>query len=363
MKLTVNQKNLKRTLSIVEKAVTKNSSLPILNNVLFKTENGRLKILATNLEIGITGIIGAKIDEVGEIAVPARIITDFISTINDEKVTLSSKNSILTINSDNYKTQILGFDSKDFPIIPKIKEDPILTIPTKTLKNALLSVIDSTASSESRPELSGVFMKVQGAQAIFASTDSFRLAEKTIPIKGLISKSIILPRITVAELIRICGDIEGEMVVRSGENQISFSSDDIEIVSRTIDGTYPDYRKVIPEKFLSRVLVTRDELEKNLRLAGLFSSLISDVRLSCRDQKMFIAARNSERGEIETSVESLLKNEPFEIALNYRYLLDGLKNVPSDKVIIEFTGSGSPLLVRSGEEKSDYTYLIMPLRN
>src|SRR3989338_2813084 len=176
MKITVNQKNLKKALNLVEKIVSKNTSLPILNNILLKTENGRLKVSATNLEIGVNYIIGAKIEEVGQIAIPARIISDFIGNILDDKVSLTTKNNILNINSERYKTQILGFDAKDFPIIPKIKSKPLAVIPTKILKNSLMTVIDSVAISEPRPELAGGFMGFNKDKIVFAATDRFKVS-------------------------------------------------------------------------------------------------------------------------------------------------------------------------------------------
>src|SRR3989338_3679974 len=155
MKLLTNQKNLKRALNIVERVVSKNNSLPILNNILLKTENGRLKVSATNLEIGINCFIGSKIEEVGQIAVPARIFSDFIGNVTDEKVAITTKNNILSIDSDKYKTQILSFDAKDFPIIPKIKDNSFGSISAKTLRESLTAVFDSVALSETRPELAG----------------------------------------------------------------------------------------------------------------------------------------------------------------------------------------------------------------
>lgn len=362
MKIIVNQKNLRQAIGVTEKLVSKNTSLPILNNILIKTENGRLRLAATNLEIGVSMVIGAKIDEVGEITVPARIIADFVSSITDEKIILTTQNNTLTINSQYYKTQILGSDPKDFPIIPKIKTPAIAVISAKTLKNGLTTVLDSVAVSEARPELAGVFVQIKNNQAILASTDVFRLTEAVIPFKNTESNSFILPRNTITELIRITAEMEGDLQIKYSDNQISFSNDDMELVSRVVDGTFPDYKRVIPEKFISRALVKKDDLEKNTRLAGLFSSNISDIRVSCADNIMKISAKNSNKGEIETTVPAVLKNEPFEIALNYRYLLDGLKNVPTADVILEFTGSGSPLVVRPSDNNG-MVYLIMPLRN
>ncbi len=363
MKITVNQKNFKKALSLVEKVVSKNTSLPILNNILLKTENGRLKVSATNLEIGVNYIIGAKIEEVGQIAVPARIISDFIGNIVDDKVSLTTKNNILNINSERYKTQILGFDAKDFPIIPKIKSKPLAIIPTKLLKNSLLMVLDSVAVSETRPELAGVFVDFNNDKIVFAATDSFRLTEKSVDFKNIHKQSFIIPRNTVVELIRVAGELEGDLSFNTSDNQISFSSDDFEMVSRVVDGNYPDYKKIIPEKFISRVLVNKDELDKTIRIAGLFSTNISDIKINCSEGKIAVLAKNSNKGEIETLVDASLKNQPFEVSLNFHYLLDGLKTLDTEKVVIEFTGQGSPLVIRPNDDRKDLVYLIMPLRN
>ena len=363
MKITVNQKNLKKALILVEKVVSKNTPLPILNNILLKTENGRLKVSATNLEIGVNYIIGAKIEEVGQIAIPARIISDFIGNIIDDKVSLTTKNNILSINSERYKTQILGFDAKDFPIIPKIKSKPLALIPTKLLRNSLITVLDSVAVSETRPELSGVFVDFNNDKIVFAATDSFRLTEKNVDFKNIQKQSFIIPRNTVVELIRIAGELEGDLAFNTSDNQISFSNDDFEIVSRVIDGNYPDYKKVIPEKFVSKVLVRKDELDKTIRLAGLFSTNISDIKINCSEGKMAILAKNADKGEIETLIDASLKNQPFEVSLNFHYLLDGLKILDTEKVVMEFTGQGSPLVIRPNDDKKDVVYLIMPLRS
>ncbi len=362
MRVTINHQNFKKALGIINKIVSKNPSLPILNNVLIKTENGRLKISATNLEIGINYFIGVKIDEVGQIAVPIKILSDFILNLIDEKITLLTKNNILNINSNKYKTQILSFDTKDFPIIPKIKDNLLCVLPINLIKNSFTSIFDSIALSETRPELTGVFIKFDNKNIIFASTDSFRLTEKIIDFKTLKLENLILPRNTVVELIRIANDLDGDFNIYLKDNQIAFSNDDFELVSRIIDGNYPDYKKIIPDKYISRVVIDKDVFEKNIRLAGLFSSDISDIKLSCSDNKIIITSKNSSKGEIEVSLDSMLKNEPFEILLNYQYLLDGLKKMPTDKVILDFTGVGSPLILRPAENKKELLYLIMPFR-
>ncbi len=362
MNITVSQKNLKQALFLVERVAARNSSLPILQNILLKTEQGRLRVSATNLEIGITMRIGAKIEEVGEIAIPGRILSEFISTIQQDAITLTTKNNSLFVDAEHCKTQILGFDAKEYPLIPKIKEPPICRIPGAVLKDIAASILDSVAISEARPELAGMCMRFAGDTLVCAATDSFRLIERMVSLKSVANQTIIIPRATVTELIRIGGEVSDDLDMRIGDNQLSLVSDDFELVSRLVDGKYPEYAKFIPEKALSKALVSKDDLGQKIRLAGLFSSSISDVKLECSDNSITIAAKNSSRGEVKASLPALLKNEPFEIILNFQYLLDGLKAISTPKVLLEFTGQGGPLVMRPDDDKRSLVYLVMPLR-
>lgn len=362
MELIINQKKLISAVRTVEKVVSKNISLPILNTILLKTDNGRLKLSATNLEIGINYWIGAKINKSGEVAVPARVFSDFINNVTDEKLSLTSQNNIVSINSDHYKTQILGMETKDFPIVPQIKKEESFKINSQTLKTALISVLDSTALSETRPELSGIYVNILSNRAEFAATDSFRLSEKIINLHDGAKKIFILPRNTAIEIIRIAENIEDDLNLSVSDNQILVYSDDFEIISRLIDGHYPEYKRVIPEKFVALAKVNKNEFEKSIRMASIFSSSISDIKLKAGKDLMEISAKNSDRGEINADLACEIKNKPFEISVNYHYLLDGLKVLPTEHVILEFTGDGSPLVLR-GEGQKDQTYVIMPLRS
>ena len=362
MKIIINHKKILTALRVTERMISRSISLPILGTILLKTENNRLKLSATNLEVGINYWIGAKIDEEGEIAVPARVFSDFISNITDEKIIITASKNIISINSEHYKTQILGIEAKDFPIIPKIKKETSFKINSQILKNSLISVLDSISLSEARPELSGVYINILNDRAEFVATDSFRLSEKITALKDGVNKAIIIPRNTVVEIVRILENIDEEINLAISENQIFLYNDDFELISRLIDGRYPDYKKVIPEKFISLVKINRGEFEKNVRLAGIFSSNISDIKLKTAKNSMEISAQNSDRGDIVSYLACELKNRPFEISVNYHYLLDGLKVIPTENVILEFTGEGSPLVLK-GEDKKDQTYVIMPLRS
>lgn len=362
MIITINQKKLKEGVFVVEKIVSKNITLPILQNIVLKTENGRLKLSATNLEIGVSFWLGAKIEEEGEIALPARIFSDFISNVHDEKITISTKGDIAFINSNNYKTKIIGFSTKDFPIIPKSKNTVFTTISSHEILLLLTKVVDATSLSETRPELAGVFLHFSSYGIEGAATDSFRLAEQIIEKEGEPEHSIIIPKVTIQELIRTLADRQEDVSIYLSENQIFFKTSDVEIVSRLIDGHYPDYKRVIPEKYQSRLVVSKEELEKSVRLASIFTSHVADIKVAADKDGLKITAKNVDKGEVERIVPGDLKNDPFQITVNFHYLLDGLKNISTENVVVEFTGEGSPLVLRPENEKG-FTYLVMPLRS
>lgn len=362
MNIIINQKKFLAAIRIVERVISKSISLPILNMVYLKTDNGRLKLMATNLEIGINYWISAKINEDGEILIPTKIFSDFVSNISDEKIILTADKNKISVNSENYKTQILGMDTKDFPSMPKIKKEPTFKINAQELKNSLLSVFESAATSETRPELSGVFVNLKENMVEFAATDSFRLSEKITKISNDKQCSIIIPRNTALEIIRISEGLDEEIGVSISDNQLLVFGANFELVSRLIDGRYPEYKKIIPEKFLSSAKINKLEFEKNIRLASVFSSSIADINLKIENNKIEIAAKNSEKGEIKSSLPCELKNKPFSININYHYLLDGLKTIPVEDVVLEYTGDGSPLVIK-GDGKKDQVYIIMPLRN
>ncbi len=362
MIITANPKKLSTVIKNAERVISRNSSLPILQTILLKAEKGIVKVSATNLELGVTYFMNAKIDKEGTVAIPAKVFSDFIGNITDEKVDLTTKGNVLNIDSNKYKTQVLCFDTGEFPILPMNKEKNGFKLSAQEFRNALLSVIDSTSLSEARPELSGVYMNF-GAQRIeFAATDSYRLSEKILEVKDGISKTSILPRNTALELIRVLGDESDDVSVSFSENQIFVYNDNFELVSRLIDGHYPEYKRVIPEKFISLARIKKDEFEKGIRTSSIFSSNISDVKIKILEDKAEIHAKNNDKGEINAVLACELKNEPFEVTANYNYVLDGLKAITTDNVLIQFTGDGSPLVIRP-ENKKDFTYLIMPLRS
>lgn len=362
MKIIINRNKLHTAVRSVERMVSKNISLPILNTILFKTENGHLRLTATNLEIGIHYSIGAKIEQEGVIAVPARVFSDFIGNVQDEKITLSTDGNILALDSEHYQTKILSMGGEEFPLIPSLYNVVEFVISTEILQQALGSVLDATSLLETRPELTGVFVNVGRTQIIFAATDSFRLSEYIAPVPTPIEKTFILPRATALEMMRLVGEHEGDVRFAVSENQVAMRGEGFELVSRLIDGRYPDYKKIIPEKYHEEVTVGKQELERNVRMASIFSSSISDLLVKVAKGQMMLTAKNSDRGEIAAELPCSGAKNPFEVTVNYRYLLDGLKVITTNDVVVGYTGPGSPLVLR-GAGQDRQIYIIMPLRS
>jgi len=363
MKITVHKDRLQRALGFVERVTSRNATLPILSNILLNSETGRLRVSATNLEIGVSSLIGAKVEAEGKVAVPARTLSDFIRGVRDETIGLELKQNTLTVRAGKYRTTILCFDAAEYPIIPKVEGGQTFPVRAQDLRSLIAMTSDSIAASDSRPELAGAYLRFEQDGIVMAATDIFRLAERRIAATFEHTAAAIVPRGTITELGRILGDIEGDITVRISENQVAFVHEEFDIVSRLIDGRYPDYKKIIPERSLAKVLVRRDEVENAAKVASLFSSSISDIKLECEGEELRVSGKNSSKGEATAGIEANLKGEAFEVSMNYHYFLDGLKVIPSEKVVMEFTGKGSPFVLRPSGDDAGVVYLIMPLRN
>lgn len=368
MKFKLITKNFQQGLDVVKNIVGKNLNLPILNSILLSAKDNQVILSATNLELGINYYLTTKIEEEGKTAIPAKIFFDFISNIKEKEINFQLKENILNIQTDYLKTKIVCFDPKDFPIIPKLKDSEYAVLAGKILKNALSSVFDSISLSQTRPELNGVFVKFDKDKICFASTDSFRLSERIIKQETNKTGSVIIPKNTISELIRIFSNIEEDVSINIGENQIQFSTKNLELVSRLIEGRYPDYQKVIPPKSISRVLLKKEEFQNNVRLAGFFASNINDIGLRVNEKETLIFAKSYDRGEFNSKIKNNFNDlrhqveEEFEVLLNYSYLIDGLKNIQAEDVILEYAGEGAPVILRPADKELNFTYLIMPLK-
>jgi len=364
MKIICLQENLKNNLNIVQNIIGRNLTLPILNNLLLETENGRLKISATNLEIGINTWTSGKIEKEGSITCPAKIFYSFISNLPNKKIEINTKDNNLSIKCENYKANLKGLPADDFPLIPKIKEPALLEIDSVKLKEALSQIVGAAAVSESRPEISGIFFKFDKNNLVLAATDSFRLAEKIIfsAASKNNNQDLIIPQRTIQELIRILGEKGEKVKIILGNNQVLFEMADSQLISRIIDGQYPDYQQIIPRDFSTKIEIEKEELLNSVRLAGFFSSKINDIKFVVRSGRLEIISHDPDLGENRSLLAPKIKGKDLEINFNYRYILDGLSNIFSQKVFLGFNSSAQPVVIRPAEG-NDYLYVAMPIKN
>lgn len=371
MKIICLQENFKKGLNTVQNIIGKNLTLPILNNILLDTEKKQLKLSTTDLEMAITDYISCKVEKEGSVTIPAKLLVNFINNLPNKKIEINIKNNIVNLKCENFKSSIKGLSAKDFPIIPKIKSSPVLEISSLKLGNVLEQIINFVSFSDIRPEITGVLFDFSSSKkAKFVATDSFRLGEKLLNIKNNKTKkgaptSVIIPYKTAQELIRIISNQEkDEMVGISIENnQVLFNLSKIQIISKLIEGSYPNYQQLISQQFETTVTIDREEIVKAVKLSSFFSSKINDVRLKVNSKKSLIEifSQDTELGENLSELKGEVKGKDLEIIFNHKYLLDGLNSVESKKIVLGFNGEVSPGIIRS-EGDAAFTYVVMPIK-
>lgn len=374
MKISSLQENLKSGLNIVSHIAGKNVNLPILNNVLIEAKEGNIKMVTTDLEIGVVCMVRGKIEKEGSFTVESKVISDYISLLPNQKVDIEVKEKKLNIKSDNYKTVIRGQASDEFPLIPKIDKKSYYKAKVEDFKKALSQVIFAVSTSETRIELSGVLFNFNKDELVMASTDSYRLAEKSVKINSNTEnvEQIIVPAKTLQELLRIIGaakaedvrDESNDITFYVSDNQIMFTVGTTELISRLIEGQYPNYKQIIPTTKETSVVANREELIRAVKAAAIFSKTgINDVNLDFPSgkKKIIVSSASGQTGENITEVDAVVNGKDNGIVMNYRYFLDGLNHINSDNVIMELTNGNTPCVLRS-EDNKEYLYIIMPIK-
>jgi len=371
MKVSILQENLTKGLNIVNRFILPRAQLPILNNVLIKTEQGRLKLSATNLETGINLWLGVKIEKEGEICVPAKNLTEYISLIPPQKIDLEVEKNLLKITSETYQANFITLSASEFPVIPTLKKKPEISLINKDLALAISQVAFAAAQDEGRPILTGILFKVKKEKLILVATDGFRLSIKEI--SGLksgeeskLQKDLIIPARALIEV--------GKMMTEGGEqnnlgltitpenNQIIFSTPEVEIISRLIEGKFPDFEKIVPQKSQIQIIIETEALLQAVRAASIFAREASNIiKFEIKGSKLEVSSNNPQMGENKITLEVKNEGEGGKIAFNSRYLLDFLNSVKSDLVSFEMTTSLNPGIFKPANDKS-YLHVIMPIR-
>jgi len=357
--------------------MNKNVNLPILQNVLVKAEGGIIRFTATNLEMAVNCTVRGKVEESGEYTIPSKLFFDYVSLLPNETIRIETQDQNARVECGSHKTKIHGLGASEFPLVPRVEGERALQIPVEEFKRALCQVLFAVATNESRPELTGVafsFFSHEGeGRLTLASTDSYRLAEKTIPIVSLVDEpfTLVVPAKTLVEVNRILSifkddvDLPANLTLNLSNSQLVFTYGPVELISRTIDEKYPDYKAIVPSQFQTRTEIDREDFIKAVKTASLFSRTgLNDVALTFDpdNHQLSVSATDATRGDNTTNCSADITGQRNSVTVNFRYLLDGLQAITSDIVVFELIDAGNPCLLTPKDTTDAYRYVIMPIK-
>ena len=372
MRLSCLQENLKKGLDIVNRAVATRTTLPITQSVLLVAEESRLKLSATNLEIALSCWVGAKVEEDGAMVVPARLLSEFVSGLPNDKLDLTTtgQRNQMELKCARIEARIAGQNPEDFPPIPEVGEGSTWKIDPEVLRKALSRVVFAAATDESRPVLTGVYTEIEGDTMTLAAADGFRLAVHTLPVSPPAAEkvSVIVPSRAYNELNRLLADQDDpvEVTISAAGTQLMFHLKNADMMSQLIQGTFPNYQQLIPKSYVTRSVVDVAEFLRATRLATVFARDGSGiVRLQMNSNgaepgRIVVSARSEEIGDNVDEIDAAVEGDPAKVAFNSRYLADVLAELGSGQVALETTSPSSPGVFHP-VGSDDYTHVVMPM--
>lgn len=364
MKIECIKEKLEEAVAKAEKVATKNATLPVLSGLYLDAHQNTLSIKATNLDIGMSLKLSVKVVKPGTLVVPAHTFYSFLSSLeNDRNISLESKDQVLEVKTSTTETKIKTLPPEDFPIIPEISDDEAFSMPARDLVFGLKSVIYAAAVGSIKPELSSINISFKDGNLIFAATDSFRLAEKKIRIKKMPHfKEILIPQKNALEIIRAFDKGEEEVSISIEEHQVALRSPSIYITSRIIEGTFPDYKQVIPSGFATKAVALKQDVISSLKTSLIFSDSFNQLsfKISPKGKLFEVESKNNTVGENTNSIKAALEGEDIDININHRYFTDCFQSLTTDSVAITFNGASRPVIVQ-GVGDTSFLYLVMPM--
>ncbi len=376
MQLSCLQENLSRGLSTVGRAVATRTTLPITQNVLISTDQSRLKLAATNLEIAITTWIGAQVEEEGSITIPARLLTEFVNSLPSERIDIEStpQPKGLALTCSRFEAHINGTDAEDFPPIPTVETGVAGKFGAQALREAISHTAFAAATEDSRPVLTGVKVEIDGDDFTFAAADGFRLAIYRGKLIEPLPEPVefIMPARALQEVNRLIGGQEDaiEFTVTPSKSQVLFRLENIEIVSQLIQGTFPNYSQLVPQTYGTRAIVALDEFQRATRSAAIFArdgSGIVRLQMTAGDNgsggKILISSRAEELGDNQGEITANIEGDDSKIAFNAKYLSEALDVLGNGEVALETTSPSSPGVLKPIESApdTDYVHVVMPM--
>ena len=372
MKVTCLQENLSKGLSIVGRAVSPRSTLPVLGNVMVTTDGGRLKLTATDLEVGINCWVGAKVEEEGATTVPARTFIDLVNALPPGQIDMELIVSTQTLNLSTPRSEsnIKGIDAQEFPIVPVPDDENGIPIEPDVLRQAIEQVAFAAATDESRPILTGVLAQFENEELTLAAADGYRLSVRTVSLPEAISDafSIIIPAKALKELARVSGDQQDPVIINvtPSRNQVIFQLTDVVLVSQLIDGNFPDYRKIIPGDRTTHTILDTAPFLKACKMAQIFArdaAHITRVQVDPGPEEaghVRVSATSAETGDDVSEIDANIEGEEVEIAFNVKFLIDVLSVIDAPQISLDTTASSNPGVIRPVGENS-FTHVIMPM--
>ncbi len=373
MRVSILQDQLARGLSIVSKAVDSRPTLPVLANILLMTEDARLKLVATNLEMSITTYIGAKVDRPGAITLPAKTLVELITNLSPERVdlTLDSATQTVNVRCGTTNSNIKGIAASEFPPVPESQEPDVL-LPAKVFKEMVTQTVFATSREDARPILTGLYVEFSGDVLTMAAADGYRLAVRTARLEEKVAKNriMIIPAKTMSEVARVITDDDKEIGITlpGAREGVMFYYESTVITSQLLEGKFPDFGAIIPKNYSTAMTVYTDELLKQCKRAEIFARdsnysarlFIKPAASPSEPGEVMIVGRSAERGDNEGMIDASVEGEAIEVAFNIRYLIDVLNVVGSERVILESNGSAHPGVIRP-EGRDDFVSVIMPM--
>lgn len=366
MKFSILQQDLLPVLQSVSRSCGVRATLPVLANVLISAQGSKIRLSATNLEIGVVKSVGAVVETEGEITVPSRTFLEIVSSLGGEKIEVEATDDQLKISTKKFSATLNTIPAQEFPTIP-LSSDKGVLVDAKVLSELLPQISFAAAADEGRPILTGILTEIKKGIIEMVATDGFRLAHQTAKLEGSDeSFKALIPRRSFEEVARLISE-EGEVdkvgiSTSENQNQVIFKVGQTEVSSRLIEGQFPAWEKIIPTSFQARVILDRHELLKAVKLASVFakdSSNIIEIKTSPKSIKL--SSSTKELGSQESELEANAEGEEMEIAFNGKFLIDALTNVNSAQLSLEFSGPLSPVLIKPlGKEGLEY--VIMPVR-
>ena len=372
MKFSCTKENLAQALSLVAGVASKNINLPILGNVLMKADSSKVEIVSTNLELAVVVSLRSKVEEEGSFTVPARMLFDFVNLLPDQTVDLEVKENELVVVCGKSSTKIKGSPADEFPVIPAAGGEKGFLFEAEELKKGLGQVFTAVARNDIRPELAGVFFGFNvGGQGhlIMAATDSYRLAEKKIKItQGQEEFKIIVPGRTAQEIGHILtltsAEAEKNARLLISESQIVLNYNNVQLISRLVEGQYPDYTQIIPKDFKTTAEFSTSQMAKEIKAAALFTTTgVNAITLDLNKSEgtLGVSSTSTQTGEYLSEMPAEISGEENSILLNHRYVLDGLNNIETEAAVIKVINGESPCLLEAKGDES-FLYIVMPIR-